>query len=102
MELSITSLAQIEELAAERYTLKHIAIMLNLGARDTKRFFALATTPGTEVNLHYIRGQQAAELEIDKKLQENAEDGDIDSAKLIRERNQQNKLDTLKHELFGI
>lgn len=93
---------QITNYAALGYSPRRIAILLQVTLEDRPKFYKRLQTPGDPYHEAYQFGFAAGEYNIDATLQQQAENGHSDSAKIIAERSQKRAFDNLKRKLFGI
>jgi hypothetical protein len=100
MEYSEEILKQVTLFGALQYPAKKIISILNI--IEIEDFFIDFTTPGNIVFKAYWKGFNSGSYNIDSKLFEAAQEGDIDASKELRERQSESELNTIIKERFNI
>ena len=99
MELTDKQKADIEMMGAINYTIKSVALYLGFDQDDVVREFA---DTDSDLRYHYERGQLMAQADIDLEVMKNAKDGNLTATQIYKKSEKQNRLNNLKHELFGL
>ena len=89
----------IEKLSAINYSVKQVAIYLNLDAALLQHEYE---DEESEFHYHYTRGMLVAKAEIDMATLESAKKGNISAMQRYDKQVSQNKIDQIKREIFGI
>ncbi len=92
----------IKKLASIGYSHEQIAEALTDNAPARQIMVLELSNPDTPCYMAYKEGLLFGELNIDTKLQEQANRGHSDSVKLIEIRAKRRKTDRIKSELFGV
>ena len=99
MLLTEEQLKEVEELAGCNYTVRQIAMYLDI---DTRELYEMYQDNDSEFRYHYDRGQLISHAQVDKKLLNDAKEGNLTATAQFKKLSKQNRLNNLKHELFGI
>lgn len=95
-------LEEVRNYAEIGYNPQRIANLLGLVRREKMALIVRISLSGDAYNDAYNSGRALGEFNIDKKLQEKANAGDIEAITLLEERkNQRVELD-LRKQLFGV
>lgn len=95
-------LEEVREYAEIGCNPQRIANLLGLARREKMALVVRINLPGDTYNDAYNSGRALGEFNIDKKLAEKANAGDIEAITLLEERkNQRIELD-LRKQLFGV
>lgn len=97
MNIQITDLEQIEELAACNYTPAQMAVFLDV---DKKEFTTAFYNENHEVHRAVMRGKLSADIEINQKLLANAKAGNITAIQIYQNNRESKELKTYKEKLF--
>lgn len=99
MELTDKQKADIERMGAINYSLKHVALFLGF---DQEVVIKEYQNEESDLRYHYERGQLMAQADIDTEVMKSAKDGNLTATQIYKKNEKQNRLNNLKHELFGI
>ncbi len=99
MELTDKQKADIERMGAINYSLKHVALFLGF---DQEAVIKEYQDEESDLRYHYERGQLMAQADIDTEIMKSAKDGNLTATQIYKKSEKQNRLNNLKHELFGI
>ena len=99
MQLSEKQKADIERMGAINYSLKRVAIYLGFKVDDVIEEYQ---NEDSDLRYHYERGQLMAQADIDFEVMKSAKDGNLTATQIYKRTEKQNRLNNLKHELFGI
>ena len=97
MELTPSQYKDIESLAAINYSIKQIAMYLNV---DYKAFVKEFNRPESQVRYNYDRGKLITQAEIDKANLRRAKDGNMTSIQQWKKDSNAQKLENLKKQVF--
>ncbi len=97
MELTPAQYKSIEDLAAINYSIKQIAMYLDV---DYKEFLSMFNKPDGKVRYHYDRGKLITQAEIDKANLRRAKDGNLTSIQQWKKDSNAQKLENLKKQVF--
>lgn len=87
----------VEELSAVNYAPSRIAIYL---MKNKRLFLKEWKDPTSALRVAYERGQLKADYEINKKLLENAKNGNITAAQVFEKNKEANKIENLKEQML--
>lgn len=99
MELTEKQKADIEQMGAINYSLKRLALYLGFNQEEVIREYQ---DEESDLRYHYDRGQLIAQADIDLEVMKSAKDGNLTATQIYKKSEKQNRLNNLKHELFGI
>jgi hypothetical protein len=99
MELTDKQKADIERMGAINYSMKHVALYLGFNPDVVLREYQ---DEESDLRYHYERGQLMAQADIDTEIMKSAKDGNLTATQIYKKSEKQNRLNNLKHELFGI
>jgi hypothetical protein len=97
MELTPVQYKDIEQLAAINYSVKQIAMYLDV---DAKAFQKAFSNPDSKIRYHYDRGKLVTQAEIDKANLKRAKDGNLTSIQQWKKDANSQKLENLKKQVF--
>ncbi len=97
MELTPAQFKEIEQLAAVNYSVKQIAMYLDV---DLKAFQKEFSNPDSKIRYHYDRGLLVTQAEIDKANLKRARDGNLTSIQQWKKDANHQKLENLKKKVF--
>ncbi len=97
MELFPAQYKDIEQLAAINYSVKQIAMYLDV---DPKEFQKAFNTTDSKIRYHYDRGKLVTQAEIDKANLKRAKDGNMTSIQQWKKDANSQKLENLKKQVF--
>ena len=104
MELTPAQLREIENLAAINYSVKQIAMYLDLDFKAFQKAFTISTDDpdykAGHIRYHYDRGQLMAQAEIDKANLKRAKDGNLTSIQQWKKDTAAQKLINLKQKVY--
>lgn len=104
MELNPAQLKEIEHLAAINYTIKQIAMYLDVDFKAFQRAFTISTDDPAykqgNIRWHYDRGLLLAQAEIDKGTLRRAKDGNMTSIQQWKKDSAAQKLRNLKMRVY--
>lgn len=104
MTLTPSQLKDVENLAAINYSIKQIAMYLDVDYKEFNRAFTISTEdpeykPG-HIRYHYDRGRLVTQAEIDKANLKRAKDGNLTSIQQWKKDANTQKLENLKKQVF--
>ena len=97
MELTPAQFKEIEQLAAVNYSVKQIAMYLDV---DLKAFQKEFSNPDSKIRYHYDRGLLVTQAEIDKANLKRARDGNLTSIQQWKKDANHQKIQNLKKKVF--
>lgn len=97
MELTPSQYKEIETLSAINYSVKQIAMYLDV---DHKQFARAFYDMESKVRYHYERGRLVAQAEIDKANLKRAKDGNLTSIQQWKKDSTYHRIDNLKKQTF--
>ena len=97
MELTPAQYKEIEKLAAVNYSVKQIAMYLDV---DAKAFQKAFSNPESKVRYHYDRGCLVTQAELDMANLKRAKDGNMTSIQQWKKDANSQKLENLKKQVF--
>jgi len=97
MELTPSQFKDIENLAAINYSIRQIAMYLDV---DYKLLLSSFNKPDSKVRYHYDRGKLITQAEIDKANLKRAKDGNMTSIQQWKKDSNAQKLENLKKQVF--
>lgn len=97
-----SSLTKIRNFGALKYSEKQICKMLGLFGDDELKFMVEFQDENSPIRQYYEQGVAIGQYNIDAELAKQSEKGDVFSIMELNKRQEQNKLNNLKKELFGI
>jgi len=95
-------LIKVRNWGALKYSPDRIIIMLGLKGDERDAFLIDITDTDHRLYSFYHKGINIGEYNIDIALREKAEEGDTFAEAALRERQQQQSVEELRRELFGI
>jgi hypothetical protein len=99
MLLTEEQLQKVEELAGCNYTVRQIAMFLDIPVDELYEHYQDIES---EFRYHYDRGQLINHAEVDIKLLQDAKAGNLTASAQFKKAAKLTRLNNLKHELFGI
>lgn len=104
MELTPAQLKEVEHLAAINYSIKQIAMYLDVDFKTFQKAFTISTDdpvykPGN-VKYHYDRGVLLTQAELDKANLKRAKDGNMTSIQQWKKDSNAQKLENLKKKVY--
>lgn len=98
MKFTEEQVNEIEDLAAVNYTIRQIAMYLDIPLCDITSEF---DNPESEFRYHYERGQLIAQFKIDKANLDSAKKGNITAQQRYDKKVKENRLRQAKERIFG-
>jgi len=98
MKFTDEQIEEIESLAAINYTVKQIAMYLDIPVRDLLSEYE---NPDSDFCYHFERGRLIALAMIDKANLESAKSGNITAMQRYGKRYDQNRVQQAKERIFG-
>ena len=99
IELTADNYQDIENLAGTNYTVKQIAMYLNVSHWDLQRAYE---DTESEFRYHYDRGKLIVNAKIDTQASDLAQKGNLTAVQIYKKSAQETKLNQLKYEYFGL
>jgi hypothetical protein len=97
-----TSLKIIEDCGKLKYNTEKICNILGLNGTARDHFLSEFDNPVSEIRFRYNQGVDTGDYNIDIKLQEMAEKGEVAAIEELRKRKHFSELSKLKKDLFGV
>lgn len=98
MKFTEEQIEEIESLAGLNYTVKQIAMYLDISPVDIQEEFE---DPESEFRYHFDRGQLVAQATIDKANLESAKKGNITAIQRYDKKFNKNRIRQAKERIFG-
>lgn len=99
MKFTEEEYSEIEDLAGLNYSLSQIALYLGVSPKD---FIKVYNNTESLIHYHYNRGRLISEIEINRKLKDNAVAGNITAAQIFQKEAKRIQVENIRNKtLFG-
>lgn len=97
MDFTEDQINEIEKLAGLNYTVKQIAMYLDIPPGDLQEQF---DDPDSDFRYHFDRGRLIAQAKIDMQTQQSAENGNLTAAQTLEKIRQARHFETMRDKLL--